>query len=136
MAARLPEQRLWSLVDRHYFPRLLMQRHEDRLSPDIPDVSYVDRSTGECGWIELKVLRGWGHCPLLRPGQINWMAARAALGAPVWLLAAAPDGSLLWIPGAALDHRMREPGWTRADWVARAVPDPFAAAHHPTPVYK
>lgn len=130
-----PEQRLWLIFSRHYHRAALLQRHEDRLSPDIPDVSFVDRSTGTCGWVELKVLRGWGACSHLRPGQVNWLRDRAALGAPVWFVAAAPDGRLLWIPGARMSHRMREAGWGCDDWLAAAVPDPFSALLGTAPLY-
>ena len=82
------EARLWDQFRSGMAGRWDAQRHEDRYSPGIPDVSYGIGSHAD-GWIELKYLpklprareAPWsfprGH---LRPDQVNWMTRRARTG--------------------------------------------------------
>ena len=105
----------------------LCQRHEDRLSPDIPDVSFVRRSDGSAGWIELKTIDKWRRdltkLHHLSAGQVNWLYARARLGADVWLLLWVRESDeWLWIPGYYVSHSMRDEGLVKTDWLNVAVP--------------
>ena len=63
-----PEQRMWQRVAAIAHSFSLCQRHEDRLSPDVPDVSFVRRTDGVGGWVEGRVGIGkycrYGRAPL------------------------------------------------------------------------
>lgn len=52
-----PEERAWRYLQRKGRRKWDAQRHEDRLSSGIPDVSFGAR--GIDGWIELKALEAW-----------------------------------------------------------------------------
>ena len=80
--SRLPEQRVWDSLRRHMPEDFLPQRHEDKYSPGIPDLSFVWR--GVQGWIELKAARPQ---LLMRPEQVRWMLRRSREGVPCILLA-------------------------------------------------
>lgn len=72
-----PEQLVWSALQRRMVGEWIAQRHEDRYSPGIPDVSFV--RNGVSGWIELK--HADKNEPLkIRPGQLNWMKSRVDAG--------------------------------------------------------
>lgn len=84
---RKPEQRFWDYLDSAMGRLWLAQRHEDRYSTDIPDVSY---SCGRhSGWIELKVIDHWPapDRPLVltadhfTPGQRQWLTRHGKAGA-------------------------------------------------------
>jgi hypothetical protein len=82
--SRYPEQLVWDALRLRAAPRFLLQRHEDRFSAGIPDLSgLVDRVSF---WCELKSSPPTGRLRL-RQRQLNWMAARAAAGAVCLLLA-------------------------------------------------
>lgn len=89
-----PEQLMWDYLDDTMRGRWDAQRHEDKFSESVPDVSFACR--GVDGWLELKVLPSWPKQPgvnvrmsHLRPGQVNWMEIRGKRGrGAVWLLLA------------------------------------------------
>ena len=73
--ASKPEQIAWDVLARQMRGRWRAQRHEDKYSPDIPDVSFV--AGRYSGWIELKAAQGWDESLEMRPGQLNWLMERA-----------------------------------------------------------
>lgn len=89
---RKPEQKVWDYLDRQMGRRWHVQRHEDRYSLDIPDLSYGLGGTD--GWIELKTIPRWPANPAkpvaiphLRPGQVNWIEDRNRYGnCNTWML--------------------------------------------------
>ena len=86
-----PEQLVWqSLRPLLVAAGAVVQRHEDKYSVGIPDVSVV--YGGRSGWIELKAART-SHTPLkLRDAQHNWMASRTNAGCPSFILAHVAGG--------------------------------------------
>lgn len=129
-----PEQRMWCRLSKALEPVALCQRIEDRLSPDIPDVSFVRKSDGVSGWIELKTIKNWGRRPLtrighLRPGQVNWLTSRASHGASVWLLLWVEESDeWVWVYGADVTHEMADIGLSKVRWLGLNR-QPFAFAH-------
>lgn len=85
-----PERAFWDLIDRHMGPRWDAQRHEDKYSTGIPDVSFGCRGTD--GWIELKALTAPPR-QKTRPFNLRelsidqrlWLDRRASKGNP-WRL--------------------------------------------------
>lgn len=132
-----PEQSMWQRLSPILHTFAIAQRHEDSLSPDIPDVSFTRRIStpygvsGGCGWIELKTIAAWNkRCftklPHLRPGQVNWLKSRGALGADVWLLLWVRESNeWLWIPGKDLAHTMIDVGQPVEEWRVISCPQPF-----------
>lgn len=111
----MTEADLWNLLDGSMGALWAAQRHEDSVSPDIPDVSYTYRGTG--GWIELKASNRVGGAPVampkLRPGQLNWLHRRAAHGSPAFI-AWATGGRVLLIPAvriAEFDEKHTMENW-------------------------
>lgn len=92
-----PEQRMWDYLRRRMNGRWDAQRHEDRHSEDIPDLSYA--CCGVSGWIELKTIADWPkrtETPIridhLTPGQVNWLENRGRAGnGKVYLMLAVGD---------------------------------------------
>lgn len=82
---RNPEQRQWQYLKNAMGMQWDVQRHEDKHSPAIPDLSYAIGRVD--GWIELKTLPQWpkkddtgvriGH---LTADQLNWLESRGAHG--------------------------------------------------------
>lgn len=79
---RHPEQKVWDYLRRKMPPEFVPQRHEDKYSSGIPDLSFIWR--GVSGWIELKNATPSFN---LRPAQLAWMTKRMRAGAVCILLA-------------------------------------------------
>lgn len=85
-----PESIQWQILSRATGFAILWCRHEDRYSPDIPDLSFCTAEGS--GWVELKVIEKLPRpgktvvIPHLKPGQVNWANARWKLGANCWML--------------------------------------------------
>lgn len=82
---RTPEARQWRYLRDQMAGHWHVQRHEDKHSEDIPDVSFAAR--GVDGFLELKTLAKWPVKPNtpvriahLTGGQVNWMEERGAAG--------------------------------------------------------
>ena len=62
------------------------QRHEDKYSVGIPDVSYG--VNGVNGWIELKAYKRWPRCGLIHftPKQVNWLTKRGRAGGHCFIM--------------------------------------------------
>lgn len=64
--------------------RWLAQRHEDKYSVGIPDVSFIfDRVSG---WLELKAASTLKEPLKLRKSQMVWMSSRERAGCPCLLM--------------------------------------------------
>lgn len=86
-----PEQQQWIKLKAATEKHIMWQRHEDRLSPDIPDLSFQTPYGG--GWVEMKTLDQWParsttavNLPHLKEGQVNWLQKRRTLGSNCWIL--------------------------------------------------
>lgn len=122
---RKDEQKQWDYLDAAMKGRWDVQRHEDRYSTSIPDLSFALRGTD--GWIELKVLSKWPTKPAspvniahLDSGQVNWAEQRGKAGhGNVWLLLAVGEdmGKADWflIPWNRL-REVYERDWVRTDF--------------------
>lgn len=66
-------------------------RHEDRLSPGVPDISYGINHIN--GWLELKAINAWPKNPMtivriqgFTNQQKAWLFNRGCMGGHCWLL--------------------------------------------------
>lgn len=82
--SRKPEQLVWDSLRLKSLGKILFQRHEDRYSAGIPDLSGVRR--GVQFWCELKHAEKSKKL-LLRQRQLTWALERSAHGVPVILIA-------------------------------------------------
>jgi len=127
-----PEQRVWKNIRDAMAGKWSAQRHEDRYSSGIPDVSFSYRDKGSCvsGWIELKSAPKMTPLPdgervlkisHLTAEQVAWMLDRYHHGGfcvliirvvedkcwvfvPIWRLSAWSPGDS--IPTTGSDIRM------------------------------
>jgi hypothetical protein len=79
-----PEQAAWAQLRLAMDDHWVAQRHEDRFSVGIPDVSFV-LPGGHSGWIELKAANLAGKV-VIRQSQILWMHRRAKIGAACFIM--------------------------------------------------
>jgi len=81
------EKLFWNSIDKMMRGRWDAQRHEDKYSVGIPDVSYG--LNGVNGWIELKAYSKWPTkgFPHLEPEQVNWLIDRGRKGGYCFLMA-------------------------------------------------
>ena len=100
------ERKFWQWLDGKVGNLWHAQRHEDKHSVGIPDVSYG--CMGTQGWIELKSLTAWPRkgFPALSVEQANWLAKRGGKGGKCWLLVDYNDMLLLftWFNTMALQE--------------------------------
>lgn len=82
--SRKPEQLVWDSLRLKSLGKILFQRHEDRYSAGIPDLSGIKRRVQF--WCELKHADGSKRL-LLRQRQLTWSLERSAHGVPAILLA-------------------------------------------------
>lgn len=115
---RLPEQRLYDWVQRRIGHAAFVERVENRVKRDTPDL-YVNWP-GHCGWVELKVLDDFPvrtatpvRIPHWTNGQRYWALRHAVHGGKTWLLLQVGDE--LFVVDAARAARFSET-WTQADW--------------------
>jgi hypothetical protein len=84
------EKSLWEMVSAAMYGLWHVQRHEDKHSVGIPDVSFGMKNFN--GWIELKHLEKWPpsgniiKIPHFTPQQANWLFDRDLSGGNCWLL--------------------------------------------------
>ena len=83
---RGPEKQFWTWLDATIAGLWHVQRHEDKYSVGIPDLSYG--ANGKNGWIELKAYDKWpsGPLPHFTAEQLNWLQNRGRKGNNCWLL--------------------------------------------------
>lgn len=82
--SRKPEQLVWDSLRLKSLGKILFQRHEDRYSAGIPDLSGIKH--GIQFWCELKHADGSKRL-LLRQRQLIWSLERSAHGVAAILLA-------------------------------------------------
>lgn len=80
------EARFWSWLQPIITSFADVQRHEDKYSVGIPDLSYG--VNGVNGWIELKACDKWptGGLPLFTNKQSNWLTDRGKTGGHCFIL--------------------------------------------------
>lgn len=119
-----PEQRAHKAVQREMGGLWDYQRHEDRYSPDIPDISFAYE--GQHGWIELKSAE-LGEVIKLRPGQINWLVRRGGHG--FLIIRSTLKGKHLGWVGVRNDelHLLRHQQHMTIDTILGLVPNPILA---------
>lgn len=81
-----PESAFWKWLDMATIGLWDVQRHEDKYSVGIPDISYG--SEGVNGWIELKAYNKWpnGSLPHFTSKQANWLTNRGKKGGLCFIL--------------------------------------------------
>ena len=95
------ESKLFKKLKRHTGKGFHWQRHEDKLTPGIPDCSYGAGGIG--GWVELKTYDSYPknpkdpvNMPDIKPEQRNWMFKRGATqGRCFWLIEIKKDWYLI-----------------------------------------
>lgn len=115
---RLPEQRLYDWLRRKIGHRAFLERIENRVKRDTPDLYAC--WVGTAGWIELKVLDEFPKrekTPVRlqhwTSGQRYWAMRHATNGGRTWLLLQV--GPEVFLVNAALAARHCDQ-WTQADW--------------------
>lgn len=80
------EGTFWDFLNDKMGNRWDVQRHEDKYSVGIPDLSYG--INGVNGWIELKACPKWPTkgIPYYTPAQANWLTARGKKGGRCFIL--------------------------------------------------
>jgi len=83
---RGPEKRFWTWLDGATTGLWDVQRHEDKYSVGIPDLSYG--ANGVNGWIELKAYDEWptGTISHYTPKQAAWLTNRGMMGGHCYIL--------------------------------------------------
>jgi len=78
--AKGPEAIFWSWLSANMSAYWVVQRHEDKISVGIPDLSYA--INGVDGWIELKAYNKWptDKLPHYTAKQKNWLIERGTAG--------------------------------------------------------
>lgn len=103
-------------------PGFHWQRHEDKLTPGIPDCSFG--ADGVNGWVELKTYDCWPRNPEaplsftdLKPEQRNWATKRGRAGGRVWFLVEVGEEWFLisWKYARRLGTMTREELWGASD---------------------
>lgn len=85
-----PEKLLYKKIKKAMSGLWDHQRHEDKFSVGIPDISFG--LGGKNGWIELKYLKKWPKLgdivkiPHFTSQQKNWIYKRQKIGGNCWLL--------------------------------------------------
>lgn len=81
-----PERKFWVWLDAAVGPLWDAQRHEDKYSVGIPDVSYGTHKVN--GWIELKAYDKWptSGLPHFTTKQANWLVNRGETGGHCFIL--------------------------------------------------
>lgn len=81
-----PEAAFWKWLSAATFGLWNVQRHEDKHSVGIPDLSYG--AEGINGWVELKAYGKWpnGPCPHFTAKQENWLVSRGKAGGHCFVL--------------------------------------------------
>ena len=123
-AMRQPEQRLYDWMQRKIGHVAMLERVENRVKKDTPDLYLACRS-GErplVGWVELKVLDRF-PARAATPVKINhwttgqrfWALRHRQHGGTTWLVVAVEDVQQVFVFDAA-ELATEGQGWTMADW--------------------
>jgi hypothetical protein len=121
---RLPEQRLYDWFQRTLGAAAFIERVENRVKRDTPDLYIAEATRRLRGWVELKVLPEWpvrATTPVRLAhwtcGQRYWANRHAIHGGQCWLVLQV-DGEVFVTNATTVDRKVE---WTRDDWYARAV---------------
>lgn len=101
--ATKPERAFWKWLNMATTGLWHVQRHEDKYSVGIPDISYG--ADGINGWIELKAYDKWpnGNLPHFTSKQANWLTNRGERGGHCFILIRINHTILLFSWRAAYD---------------------------------
>jgi hypothetical protein len=116
---RLPEQRLYDWFQRTLGAAAFIERVENRVKRDTPDLYIAEATRHLRGWVELKVLPEWpvrATTPVRlahwTTGQRYWANRHSLHGGQCWLL--------VWIEGEVFVFNAATAAmsmdWTRAEW--------------------
>ncbi len=121
---RLPEQKLYDWLVRKVGHRALLERVENEVKRDTPDLYFTARSTVAStnrplsGWIELKVLDAFPakatttiKLPKWTNGQRHWALRHRAHGGHTWLVVQVGDEVFVHNAADAASN-----DWTQEQW--------------------
>lgn len=121
---RLPEQKLYDWLRKKIGHAVMLERVENRVKRDTPDLYLSGRSglladrAALRGWIELKVLDAFParaetrvHLDHWTNGQRYWALRHAASGGKTWLVVQVGDEVFVWDAAAAANS-----DYTQRDW--------------------
>ena len=125
---RLPEQRLYDWMQRKIGHIALLERVENRVKKDTPDLYLaahwaLDGARAPLrGWVELKVLDRFparASTPVKinhwTTGQRYWALRHAKHGGMTWVVVAVEDVGQVYVFDA-VELAQHEGAWTMADW--------------------
>jgi hypothetical protein len=126
---RLPEQKLYDWLQRKIGHAAMLERVENRVKKDTPDLYFVTR-LGQAlrpwalrGWIELKVLDAFParadttiKLPHWTTGQRYWAIRHRTHGGNTWLVVQVGDEVFVHNAADAVSG-----DWTQAEWRSYAV---------------
>ena len=121
---RLPEQKLYDWLVRKIGHRAMLERVENRVKKDTPDLYLsikaqpVTDDRPLSGWIELKVLDAFPakpkttvKLPHWTTGQRYWAIRHRACGGNTWLVVQVGDEVFVFAP-----HELAANDWTQSEW--------------------
>ena len=121
---RLPEQRLYDWMQRKIGHCAMLERVENRVKKDTPDLYLAANHEGKAlrGWVELKVLDRFparASIPVKinhwTTGQRYWALRHAKHGGITWVVVAVEDVGKVYVFDA-VELAQHEGVWTMADW--------------------
>ena len=117
---RLPEQKLYDWLRRTIGPAAFIERVENRVKRDTPDLYIAEATRGLRGWVELKVLPAFPRratTPVRLPhwtsGQRYWANRHSLHGGQCWLVVQVQEE--VYVFNAATAALCMD--WTRAEWL-------------------
>lgn len=121
---RLPEQRLYDWLQRKIGHVAMLERVENRVKKDTPDLYLATRAGDRAlrGWIELKVLDAFPartttavRLPHWTTGQRYWALRHRQHGGTTWAVVAVEAERRVYVFDAA-ELAQHEGAWTAGDW--------------------
>ena len=116
---RLPEQRLYDWFRRVIGPAAFIERVENRVKRDTPDLYIAEATMALRGWVELKVLLEWpkrATTPVRlehwTSGQRYWANRHSLHGGQCWLVVQVQEEVYVFNAATAAISM----DWTRAEW--------------------
>lgn len=116
---RLPEQRLYDWFRRVIGPAAFIERVENRVKRDTPDLYIAEATRALRGWVELKVLPAFPKRPATpvrlehwTPGQRYWANRHSLHGGQCWLVVQVQEEVYVFNAATAAISM----DWTRAEW--------------------
>jgi hypothetical protein len=116
---RLPEQKLYDWFRRTIGPAAFVERVENRVKRDTPDLYIAEVTRAMRGWVELKVLPEWPRratTPVRlehwTTGQRYWANRHSLHGGQGWLVVQVQEEVYVFNAATAAISM----DWTRAEW--------------------